>query len=130
MDDNETNKARIEQARNAFLQRHPFDPHQNAVMGQDADGNPAGFMTFPDMGELGILGCKLGMEYLAICHDEEAVEEWINTCLSLARSPEMAGILFANVFRGINVFLGTVFADRGLTEAMASVAVESWEREF
>lgn len=121
---------RLSRARKQYLRENPFDPNKNAIMGHDADGMPAGFITLPDMGELGILGCKLGMEYLAICRDEDAVEEWISTCLGLAKSPELAGILFANVFRGMNTLIGTILVDRGLADQMVSIAVEAWEKDF
>lgn len=118
----------IARARKKYLRDNPFDPNKNAVPSYDTEGNPAGFMTFPDIGEMQILGCKLGMEYLAICDDEDALEEWINTCLSLAKSPELTGILLANVFRGMNTLIGSLLSDR--REMMAEFAIEAWEKSF
>ena len=59
-------QALIKRARDLYLSQNPFDPHKKAVPAVDGSGMPAGFMTFPDIGEMQILGCKLGMEYLAI----------------------------------------------------------------
>ncbi|UYL87889.1 hypothetical protein SEA_MALISHA_60 [Gordonia phage Malisha] len=121
-------QALIKRARVLYLSQNPFDPHKKAVPAVDGSGMPAGFMTFPDIGEMQILGCKLGMEYLAICHDEDAVEDWINTCLSLAKSPELTGILMANVFRGINTVLGEIL--NGRRDAMTAFAIDAWGRDF
>ncbi|WP_288337889.1 hypothetical protein [uncultured Gordonia sp.] len=123
-------RRRISRARHKYLQENPFDPDRRSVPAVNAAGEPSGVMTFPDLGELGILGCKLGMEYLAVAHDEDAVEDWIQDCVSLAKSPEVVGLLFANVFRGMNTLLGSIFADRGLQPKMESIAVEAWEKNF
>lgn len=123
-------KRRIARARRQYLEAHPFDPEKNVIPTVNVQGESSGVIALPDLGEMGILGCKLGMEYLAVAHDEDAVEGWINDCMSLAKSPETASILFANVFRGMNTLLGSVFEDRGLQESMESIAVEAWERDF
>lgn len=120
----------IAAAREQYFTAKPFDPKKNAVMGEDQHGNPAGFFTFPDLGELQIIGCKLGMEYLAICHDEDAVDKWINTALGLAKSPELAGILFANVLRGVNVVIGEIISNAGLRRKMQELAAEAWQIDF
>lgn len=120
----------IEQARMAYLAVQPFDPAKNAVMAQNGNGDPAGFMTFPDIGEMQILAAKLGMEYLAICSDDEAVEKWIDTCLGLAKSPELVGILFANVFRGINIIVGGILDTAGMSAKIRELAVEAWSIDF
>lgn len=123
-------KILITKAREEYLAEHPLDPHENALMGHDLDGMPAGFITMPDFGHMQVVAAKLGTEYLAICHDEDAVEEWINLVVKLAQSPELAGIMFANVFRGMNLLIGSVLERAGLTEAMAGIAVEGWGKDF
>lgn len=120
----------IAAAREQYFHAKPFDPKKHAIPMEDRNGMPAGFMTLPDMGELQIIGCKLGMEYLAICHDEEAVEKWINVALSLTKSPELAGILFANVFRGVNTVIGSIISNAGLRRKMQDFAIEAWDRDF
>ncbi|AER47796.1 hypothetical protein DEADP_53 [Mycobacterium phage DeadP] len=120
----------IAAAREKYFAAKPFDPHKNAVPAVDGDGMPAGFMTMPDLGELQIIGCKLGMEYLAICHDEEAVEKWINTAAMITKSPELLGILFANVFRGVNIVIGEIISNAGLRRKMTDLAVEAWDIDF
>lgn len=130
MSDIEQTCKRISRARQQYLRENPFDPNANAMLAHDIEGMPAGFFTFPDVNEMGILGCKLGMEYLAIAHDESAVEDWIAMCLGLAKSPEKSGLLFANIFRGVNSLIGSILADRGLTGQMADFAVEAWEKDF
>ncbi|MFT4199819.1 hypothetical protein [Gordonia sp. (in: high G+C Gram-positive bacteria)] len=62
--------------------------------------------------------------------DEELVEDWIGTCLGLAKSPELTGILFANVFRGMNLFLGSVFDQYSLHDLLHRHAVDAWEKDF
>lgn len=120
----------IAAAREQYFNDKPFDPKKHAIPMEDGAGMPAGFMTLPDMDELQIIGCKLGMEYLAICHNEDAVEKWINVALSITKSPELAGILFANVFRGVNVVIGKIISNAGLRKAMQKLAVEAWQRDF
>lgn len=88
-------------------------------------------MTIPNLDDMGIIGCKLGMEYLAICHDEEAVEEWIHSALAVVKDPELAGILFANVFRGVNVVIGGIIDQTpGLRQQMEKLALEAWTKNF
>lgn len=120
----------IAAAREQYLAKNPFDPKANALMGYGADGMPSGFLTMPNLGDVQILGCKLGMEYLAICHDEDLVEEWIHTCMGLVKDPELLGLLLVNVFRGVNLFLGDMIGRHGLREAMEHIAAEAWERDF
>lgn len=122
----------VDKARDNYLAEHPFDPHKHALMGQDMQGNPAGFLTLPDMGDMQVLATKLGFDYLARCAsgDEEAIEEWIVSVIKLAESPDLAGIMFANVFRGIDLFLGSIFAHTGLEDTVRSIAIQSWEKDF
>lgn len=120
----------IAAARSQYLTDHPFDPHEKALEAFDENGMPAGFMTMPDFGQMQIIAAKLGTEYLAICHDEDAVQEWIELVLHLAKSPELAGIMFANVFRGMNLIIGSVIEGAGLRDAMTSVAIEGWSKDF
>ncbi|MCF8610000.1 hypothetical protein L5G28_07475 [Gordonia sp. HY285] len=123
-------RLRIAAAREEYLADHPLDPHEKALMGHDLDGMPAGFITVPDFGHMQIVAAKLGTEYLAICHDEDSVEEWITLVLKLAQSPELAGIMFANVFRGMDLLIGSIIERAGLTNAMAGIAVEGWGKDF
>jgi hypothetical protein len=92
-------------------------------------GRPGEDWIIPDIGDMQVTGCKLGMEYLAVCHDDGAVEEWINSALSIAKTPELVGILFANVFRGINIIVGDLVGDERRTR-MQQLAVEAWGRDF
>lgn len=87
-------------------------------------------MSIPNIGDVQIIGCKLGMEYLAICHDEELVEEWIHTAMGIVKEPELAGILFANVFRGMNIVVGSMTDRAGLREHLQRQAVEAWGMDF
>ncbi|WP_412475401.1 hypothetical protein ACK8HH_17345 [Gordonia sp. LUNF6] len=123
-------RLRIAAAREEYLAEHPLDPHENALLGHDLDGMPAGFLTMPNLGDMQIVAAKLGTEYLAICHDEDSVEEWINLVLKLAQSPELAGIMFANVLRGMNLLIGSILERAGLTDAMTGIAVEGWTKDF
>ncbi len=120
----------ITEAREAYLTEHPFDPHEKALEAFDENGMPAGFMTMPNFGEMQVLAAKLGTEYLAICHDEDSVQEWIELVLHLAKSPELAGIIFANVFRGMNLIIGSVIENAGLRDVMTGVAIEGWSKDF
>jgi hypothetical protein len=70
------------------------------------------------------------MEYLAICHDDDALEEWIHTALGIAKNPELAGILFANVFRGMNIVIANMIEWSGARTRMQQLAVEAWGRDF
>lgn len=119
----------IAQARKRYLAAHPIGtielPTVDAKTG--APGTP---FILPDVGDVQIVGCKLGMEYLAICHDEDATEEWIQTAMSIARTPETAGILFANVFRGMNLVIGGMTDRPGVREHLARQAVDAWNRDF
>ncbi|OBI42990.1 hypothetical protein [Mycobacterium colombiense] len=119
----------IDQARRRYLAGNPV--RLNTIPAFDhATGEPAGEMTFPNIGDIQIVGCKLGMEYLAICHDEDAVEDWIHTAMGIVKNPELAGILFANVFRGINTLLGLIIEDAGIRDRMHRNAVEAWGLDF
>lgn len=114
----------IAQARRKYLVAHP--PRMNTV---DSISGTA-TMTIPNIGDIQIIGCKLSMEYLAICHDEEAVEEWIQTALGIVKDPEMAGILFANVFRGFNTVIAAMTDRPGMREHFQRQAVDAWQRDF
>lgn len=119
----------IIQARRKFLATNP--PRISDVQGYTRSGEPAGTMKIPNIGDIQIIGCKLGMEYLAICHDEEAVEEWIHAALGIVKDPELAGILFANVFRGVNlVIAGIIEQTPGLREQMHRLALQAWDKDF
>lgn len=118
----------IDRARKKYLKANPL--RVNELEAQTPDGKPAPPLTFPNLGDIQIIGCKLGMEYLAICHDEDAVEEWINTCISIYREPDWAGMLFANVSRGMNIVIGEMTNRSGLREHLQRQAVEAWNRQF
>lgn len=118
----------IAQARKKYLAANPL--RMKSIPAHTADGKPAGSMTFPNIGDVQIIGCKLGMEYLAICHDEDAVEEWIHTAMNIVKDPDTAGILFANVFRGMNIVIGAMTERPGLREHLQRQAVEAWNRDF
>lgn len=120
----------ITQARRRYLAANPL--RLNSIPAMDAaTGEPTGDnWTFPNIGDIQIIGCKLGMEYLAICHDDEAVEEWIHTAMGIVKNPELAGILFANVFRGINVVIGNMIDGAGARTRIQQLAVEAWSRDF
>lgn len=120
----------ITQARRHYLTENPLRTTSLPTMDGNT-GKPTGnSWTFPNIGDIQIIGCKLGMEYLAICHDDEAVNEWINVCLGIVKDPEMAGILFANVFRGINVIIGKFIDETGARQQMQRMAVDAWRRDF
>lgn len=118
----------LSQARKHYLAAHPVKTL--SLPSQTSDGTPGPDFTFPDIGDVQVIGCKMGMEYLAICHDEEAVEEWINAAISIVKEPEHLGILYANVFRGINVVLGEIISNAGLRTKMHQLALEAWQRDF
>lgn len=119
----------IDCARRRYLAAHPV--RLNTIPAFDhGSGEPVGELTLPNIGDMQIVGCKLGMEYLAICHDEEAVEAWIHTAMGIVKDPELAGILFANVLRGINTLLGHIIEDAGIRDRMHQNAVEAWRLDF
>lgn len=118
----------IAQARKHYLAANPV--RTMSVPSHTADGTPGSDFTFPNLDDVGIVGCKLGMEYLAICHDGEAVEDWINDVMSIAKEPEHLGIVFANVFRGVNVVIGSIISNAGLRTKMHQMALEAWQKDF
>jgi len=118
----------IQQARRRYLAAHPL--RTTDLPAFTATGSPAGSMTIPNIGDVQITGCKLGMEYLAICHDDEAVEEWIHTALAIAKDPEVTGVLLANVLRGMNVVIGSIIDNASLRVHMQQQAIEAWNRDF
>ena len=120
----------IKQAREAYLEKHPFDPKAKAVMALDGNGLPEGFLTMPHLDDVQILAAKLGVEYLAICHDEESVEDWISTVASLAGSRYVSGLIYANAFRGISDLLGEIFQEVGVQDTMTSLAIQGWAKDF
>lgn len=134
--------ADVKKAREAYLAEHPFNPNKNALMSNDAEtGLPVGFLTLPDIGEAQVVGMKLGMEYLAICHDDELVTEWIGTVMSLAGDTELAAVMFAYVFRGMDVIvsarIGTTNLGGMSAEDMdanrhifAKIAADGWSQHF
>jgi hypothetical protein len=116
----------INQARRRYLAANP--PRITTVPAIDAaTGEP---FLIPNIGDMQILGSKLGMEYLAICHDSDAVQEWSNTAMGIVKDPELLGILFANVFRGVNVVIGSMIDGAGARTRMQQLAVEAWSRDF
>ena len=122
----------IDKARQEYLAKHPLR-NSAAVPTIDLEGNPKGMLAVPDLGDVQIIGMKLGIEYLAICHDDDKVEEWIDQVLSIAHEPGLAMILFANVFRGMN----TIIAMRTGTDSSQesrdlyeNIAVDGWNKHF
>lgn len=119
----------IAQARKRYLTENP--PRTMSFATVDGDtGKPGEPFTFPNIGDIQIIGCKLGMEYLAVCHDDEAVEEWIQAAIGIAKDPESVGILFANVFRGMNSVIGVMTERPGMREHFQRQAVDAWTRDF
>lgn len=120
----------IAAARRRYLADNPL--RVNAAPMTDANsGAPMGSMPIPNIGDMQVIGCKLGMEYLAICHDEDAVEDWIHTVMGIVKDPELLGILFANVFRGVNVVVGEIVShDDGLRHRLEQLAIDAWGRDF
>lgn len=122
---------KIHQARESHLKAHPFDPHKHAILGHDENGIPAGFLTLPDMGDSEVLSMKFGMEFLAICHDEEEVEAWMQRVLAVAGSADLAGIMFAHAFRGIAPIIAEVKKwVPDLQDNWEYVCAEGWGKEF
>lgn len=118
----------LAQARKRYLAANPV--RTMSLPSHTADGTPGSDFTFPNLADVGVVGCKLGMEYLAICHDGEAVEEWINEVMSIAKEPDHLGIVFANVFRGVNVVIGEIISNAGLRSKMQQLALEAWNKDF
>jgi hypothetical protein len=118
----------LAQARKRYLAAKPV--RTMSLPSQTADGTPGPDFTFPNLDDVGVVGCKLGMEYLAICHDGDAVEEWINEVMSIAKEPDHLGIVFANVFRGVNVVIGEIISNAGLRSKMQQMALEAWNKDF
>lgn len=125
------NREVIAEAREEYFRDHPFDPHEKALMAHDENGLPSGFLTLPDMGEMSVVAAKFGMEYLAICNDEEAIDDWIMRVTTTAGGPEMAGIMFANVFRGIDQILSTIIdRDPNFRQVLVNIAIQGWSKDF
>ena len=122
----------IHKAREEYFRNKPFDVHENALMAHDENGLPSGFLTMPNFGELQVVACKLGFEYLALCtaRNSDLIDEWVGRVSALAKSPELAGILFAKIFQGIDDYLGSIFEMTNLGEAMPQIAVGAWEKDF
>jgi hypothetical protein len=120
----------IDAARRRYLAANP--PRITSVPAVDATtGQPVGEpFLIPNIGDFQILGSKLGMEYLAICHDYDAVQEWINTAMGIVKDPALLGILFANVFRGINIVIAKMIDGAGARTRMQQLAVEAWSTDF
>lgn len=124
-------KDKITKAREAYFTAHPFDPHKNAVMGQDLDGIPAGFLTLPDMGEMSVVAMKYGYELLAIVRTDDDIDEWLANVMDTAQTPELTGIMLAHAFRGIAPIIGEIIdRDPALAATMATIAATGWEKEF
>jgi hypothetical protein len=120
----------IDRARCRYLAANP--PRINSVPAVDATtGQPVGEpFLLPNLSDMQIVGAKLGMEYLAICNDDEAVQKWIEDAMDIAKDPEILGILFANVFRGVNVVIGSMIDGAGARTRVQQLAVEAWGRDF
>lgn len=119
----------LDRARRRYLAANPLRIISLPTV--DLESGKAGDeWRIPNVGDANIIGAKLGMEYLAICHDDEAVEAWIHTAMGIAKDPKLLGILFANVFRGVNVLIGNLINDAGLRTHMQQIAVEAWGRDF
>jgi hypothetical protein len=120
----------IDRARRRYLAANP--PRITSVPAIDATtGQPVGEpFLLPNLSDMQIVGAKLGMEYLAICNDDDAVQKWIEAAMDIAKDPEILGILFANVFRGVNVVIGRMVDGAGARTRMQQLAVEAWGRDF
>lgn len=120
----------ITRARCRYISENPL--RITDVPAYTSSGEPSNStIPIPNIGDMGIIGCKLGMEYLAICHDEDAVEDWIHAAMAIAKGPELMGVLFANVFRGFNVVVGEIIGQTpGLREQMEKLALEAWTKNF
>ncbi len=77
-----------------------------------------------------VIGVKLGMEYLAISGDNDAVAEWVHMVVDLTRNVELATMLFSNIFRGINTVIADVIADAGQEAQMRQRALAAWNSDF
>lgn len=122
---------RISQARESWFENHPFDPRKNAALAHDEDGTPAGFITLPDMGEMGVIAMKYGYEFLASVRTDDDVDEWLENVNRTAESPDLAGIMLAHAFRGIAPIIGQIIdKDPGLAETMKTISAQGWEKEF
>ncbi|KAA1248762.1 hypothetical protein F0Q45_18760 [Mycobacterium simiae] len=119
----------IAQARRRYLAANPLRINSAPTV-DIASGKPGEPFRIPNIGDMQIIGCKLGMEYLAICHDDDAVQEWINTAMAIMKDPGLLGILFANVFRGVNVVIGNMIEGAGARTRMQQLAAEAWSRDF
>ncbi len=123
--------SQVVKAREAYFEKHPFDPNKNALLSHDETGMPVGFLTLPDMGELSIVSMKFGYEFLAHVRTDDDVDSWLGAVMKAAGSPDLAGIMFAHAFRGISGLLAQLIdSDPGLAEVMRRVAAEGWEKEF
>lgn len=121
----------ISQARESWFANHPFDPNENAVLAQDKDGIPSGFLTLPDMGDMSVISMKYGYEFLAAVRTDDDVDEWLANINRTAKSPDLAGIMLAHAFRGIAPIIGQIIDnDPGLSETMKTIAVQGWEKEI
>lgn len=121
----------ISQARESWFSKHPFDANKNAILAHDEEGVPAGFLTLPDIGDMGVIAMKYGYEFLAAVRTDDDVDEWLANINRTAKSPGLAGIMLAHTFRGIAPFIGQIIDnDPGLAETMKTIAVQGWEKEF
>lgn len=121
----------ISQARESWFAKHPFDANKNAILTHDEEGTPAGFLTLPDMGDMGVIAMKYGYEFLAAVRTDDDVDEWLENVIRTAKSPDLAGIMLAHAFRGIAPIIGQIIDnDSGLAETMKTIAVQGWEKEF
>lgn len=118
----------VAQARKRYLAANP--PRMTSFPAETADGSPVASITLPNIDDFQIIGAKIGMEYLAVCHDEDAVEELISTAIGVAKQPELVGVLLANVLRGVNVVVGEIISKAGLRDQMQQLALEAWAMDF
>lgn len=124
-------KDQINTARTRYFQKHPFDPHEKALLSHDENGIPAGFLTLPDMGEMQVVAMKYGYEFLATVRTDDDVDDWLSNVMTTAQSPDLAGIMLAHAFRGIAPIIGQIIdRDPGLVEVMHKISADGWEKEF
>lgn len=133
-----TMKEKIIEAREAYFERHPFEPKKCARFSRDEDDLPTGFTFLTneddigvDIRELMIVAMKFGQEFPAYVISSEDVEEWIWEIFTKARSVDTAGVMFAYAFRGIAKSLNTVIGNNSvLRDVMGNISVLAWEKEF
>ena len=125
--------ADIHVARRESLAADPYNPNKNALPTFNKDGELIGMSTLPDFDDLDALSLRLGMEYLAICHDETELDAWIHRCIQISGSPQDAGLVFARVLRNMNLSIAAALRtdnDPQRRELFNAMAVEAWTKDF